>query len=76
MQKDVLSFEKVGLSPETLDEIVLTAVALSEHVRRNKGSSAAAADVLDIAGILADGGGSGSDGGGGGGDGGGGGGSC
>ncbi|KAM0720645.1 hypothetical protein Q7P37_004782 [Cladosporium fusiforme] len=68
MEKDVLSFEKVGLSSETLDEIVLTAVALAENVRRHKGGSAAV-DGLDVAACIADGGGgsSGGDGGGGGG---------
>lgn len=64
MQRDILSFEKAGLRSETLDEIVLTAVALAEHVRRNNRKKSDEGVLgLDIAGFLADGGGSGGDGG-------------
>jgi hypothetical protein len=32
---NILTFEKTGISDETLDEIILTAVALAEHARRH-----------------------------------------
>ena len=53
MKRDTLSFESVGLSEETLDEIVMTAVALAEHARRRTKSG----EVADVSGFLVDGGG-------------------
>jgi hypothetical protein len=63
-----LTFEKPGLGQETLDEIVVTAVALAEHARRH--GSGKSADVVDLSASIAElagghGGGSGHHGGGG-----------
>lgn len=75
MERDVLVFERVALSSETLDEIVLSAVALAENVRRQRNMSASA-EMVNVSGAIAGSAGGGGDGGGGGcgGDGGGGGG--
>lgn len=51
IERDVLSFEQVGLSDEAVGEIVLTAVALGEHVRRKSKRG----EVADLAGAIADG---------------------
>lgn len=71
----MLVFERVALSSETLDEIVLSAVALAENVRRQRNMSASA-EMVNVSGAIAGSAGGGGDGGGGGcgGDGGGGGG--
>lgn len=47
---NVLSFEKVDLGNETLDEIIMTAVALAEHARRQTKN----AEVVDLSSSIAD----------------------
>lgn len=51
MKRDTLSFESVGLSEETLDEAIMTAVALAEYARRRTKSG----EVTDVSGSLLDG---------------------
>ena len=45
-----LTFEQAGLGQETLDEIIMTAVALADHARRHSKN----ADVVDLSGSIAD----------------------
>jgi len=50
IQKDILRFEKAGLSAAMIEEITMTAITLAEHARRQSKSG----EVTDLANSIAD----------------------